>query len=187
MYNYTIEILGRGCEVAAGELTPEEISSIEGISEKYGISVSEVMNNEEYLRETGIGINKWYELDDICHVYGSYPSMSRVKVIGDKVSVFSPMNVRTLVDDFYSLTEFDSVNTKIEEKGTLIVSNLTTKQPFDIDLLTLLITKIEDINKDFYLVTGFIYGGEYLTLNSVNTTEISVVSNINKVDVDICI
>lgn len=187
MYKYSIEILGRGCEVAAGELSPEEILRLEHISTKYNVSISEVLQIPKLLKECNIGISEWYELDDICHIYGSYPSRSRVKVIGETTNVYDPTKMKTLVDDFYSLTEFDSINTKIEEKGVLIQSELVTKHPFDIELLTLLITKIEDKNKDFYLVTGFIYGNEYLTLKSVDTTQISIVSNVNKVTDNILI
>jgi len=68
----------------------------------------------------------------------------------------------------------------MDEKGVLVRSILTTKEPFDKNLLTLLVTKLETSDRPLYLVTGFMYGDEYLKLETVITQEIELKTYINK-------
>jgi hypothetical protein len=68
----------------------------------------------------------------------------------------------------------------MDEKGVLVKSTLKTKEPFNQDLLTLLVTKIETLKNPLYLVTGFMYGDEYLKLETVIAEELRLKTYINK-------
>ena len=187
MYKYTINIIGMGCEVVAGELTDYEMKSLKGLMKESNKPLEDIIMDSDLLIKSNLGISGWYDLDDICHVYGAYPNMSRVKVISDEVKVYNPMELRTFIDDFYSLIEFDSIHSIMDEKGILVKSNLCTKEPFDPDLLTLLITKLEREDKPIYVITGFIYDDEYLKLETSLTEEVKLKTFINKTNDSLCI
>lgn len=187
MYNYTIDIVGLGCEIVACEITRDEMKLLKKYMKENNLPLEEIFLNREHLSKTGLGVSEWYELDDICHVYGSYPNMSSVKVIGEETKVYRPMELRTFVDDFYSLTEFDSVHSIMEEKGTLVSGKLTINEPFNPDLLSLLVTKLQKEDKNLYIITGYTYADEYLKLESTNTEEIKLTTFINKTKDDLCI
>ena len=188
MYSYILEILGMGCEIVACELTEKEISGLKKVMKETNTPLEDIFKDTEKLRETGLGVDSWYELDDICHVYGAYPNMSRVRVKNeDSVQIYNSTELRTFVDDFYSLTEFDSIHSVMDEKGVLVKSCLITKEPFDPDLLTLLITKLEKHEGPIYVVTGFVYGDEYLKLEKTLTEELSIKTFINKTTDNPCI
>lgn len=187
MYNYTIQIVGMGCEVVSGELDPDEIVNVKKYMKETNLPMEEIFGSREHISKLGLGLMDWYELDDICHVYGSYPNMSRIKVIGENTEVLNPNSLKTFIDDFYSLTEFDSIHSIMEEKGILIKSKLTTKEPFNSELLTLLVTKLENTPKDMYIITGFLYGDEYLKLESTLTESIKLKTYINKTKDNLCL
>ena len=188
MYSYTIEIVGLGCEVSACELSDDEIKKLKKVMKDTNTPLEEIFQNRELLSSVDLGVSEWHELDDICHVYGAYPNMSRVKVLGgDNDVVYKPVELRTFIDDFYSLIEFDSVHSIMDEKGVLVKSQLKTKEPFDPDLLTLLITKLERHTHPLYVITGFVYGDEYLKLESTLTEELKLKTYINKTTDHPCI
>lgn len=186
MYKYVIEIVGIGCEIFSGELDLKDLEKIESLINATKLPLNEVIEDSDLIRSLDIGVDNWYELDDICHVYGSYHRMSRVKVIGEEVEVFNPSNLSTSVDDFYSLDEFNSIYTITQEKGILVKSNLVTKEPFDSNRLTLLVTKVIKNNKTLYVITGFTYNDEYLKLESTLTEQISASTHLRNTTVDDC-
>lgn len=183
MYSYTVEILGLGCELVACELDTHEMSLIKEYMKTNNLPLEEIFSSTEHIKHIDLGVNYWYELDDICHIYGAYPNHCRVKIKGcvdNSLCVLNTTSVKTFIDDFYSLTEYESIHSIMGEKGVLVRSILTTKEPFNKNLLTLLVTKIETSDRPLYLVTGFMYGDEYLKLETVITEEIELKTYINK-------
>jgi hypothetical protein len=183
MYSYTIEIIGLGCEVVACELDGNEMRSLKDYMKNNNIPLEEIFKEEQHLNNIDLGVNSWFELDDICHVYGAYPNNCRVKVKGigdDSVRILTTTTIKTFIDDYYSLVEFDSIHSIMDEKGVLVKSTLKTKEPFNQDLLTLLVTKMETLKNPLYLVTGFMYGDEYLKLETVIAEELRLRTYINK-------
>ncbi len=183
MYSYSVEILGLGCDVVACELDSSEMSSLKDYMKNNNIPLEEILNDSGHLNKVDLGVTSWFELDDICHVYGAYPNNCRVKIKGtdnDNVRILTTTTLKTFIDDYYSLVEFDSIHSIMDEKGVLVKSTLKTKEPFNEDLLTLLVTKIETLKTPLYLVTGFMYGDEYLKLEKVITEELRLKTYINK-------
>lgn len=187
MYKYTIEIVGMGCEVVAAELSDSEINALKKLMKECNLPLEDIISDGEKLKQSELGVNEWYDLDDICHVYGAYPNMSRVKVMSEKTEVYNPMELKTFIDDFYSLTEFDSIYSIMDEKGVLVKSCLSTKEPFDPNLLTLLVTKLDRDDKPLYVITGFIYDDEYLKLETILTEDVRLKTYINKTIDNLCI
>lgn len=183
MYSYTVEIIGLGCEVVACELDSNEMRSLKDYMKDNNVPLEEIFKEEHHLNNIDLGVNSWFELDDICHVYGAYPNNCRVKVKGigdDSVRILTTTTIKTFIDDYYSLVEFDSIHSIMDEKGVLVKSTLKTKEPFNQDLLTLLVTKMETLKSPLYLVTGFMYGDEYLKLETVIAEELRLRTYINK-------
>ena len=157
--------------------------SLKDYMKNNNIPLEDIFKEEQHLNNIDLGVNSWFELDDICHVYGAYPNNCRVKVKGicnDSVNILTTTTIKTFIDDYYSLVEFDSIHSIMDEKGVLVKSTLKTKEPFNQDLLTLLVTKIETLKNPLYLVTGFMYGDEYLKLETVIAEELRLKTYINK-------
>jgi len=96
MYSYTVEILGLGCELVACELDTHEMSLIKEYMKTNNLLLEEVFSSTEHIKHIDLGVNSWYELDDICHIYGAYPNHCSVKIKGVWIIVFAYLTLRRL-------------------------------------------------------------------------------------------
>jgi hypothetical protein len=186
MFNYVVEIVGFGCEIVSCELDSHDMIKLKQFMKESNRPLEDILTDHTLIHDSGLSVDHWYELDDICHIYGAYPRMCRLKVSGGETTIFNPLDVSTCIDDFYSLTEFDSIYTIMDKRGILVRAKLTTKELFDINLLTLLITKVERETHSTYIINGFTYGDEYLKLESVSSEEIKMKTYLNKTVDDYC-
>jgi len=188
MYKYDVIITGYGCELVSAELTEDEVHRIKKYLKDNNFELEDIIQEAKHLSKLNLGVDEWYELDDICHIYGGYPHSSFVKITGEGTKIVkSTSEFPTEIDDFYDLNEHLNIHTLTKDSGIVVKGKLITKEPFNIDLLTLLVTQVIRGDEKIYIVTGFLYGDEYLKLLTTECETIETKTFITKTCENPCI